>query len=321
MDETREEAVGGGTDIEEGASVGGDDEDEPFRSGFIGIIGRPNVGKSTLLNSIAGRKVAITSEKPQTTRNRIRAVLTSGEAQMIFVDTPGFHKPRDPLGERLNSMVRSTMADVDVVVFVIDGAQTIGRGDVFIAGELEKVDTPVVGVVNKVDLLDPGKTLSQLDVARHLYAFAEVVPVSSKQGDNVDTLVDILGRFIPDGPMYFPEDTVSDQPEKVLVAELIREKALRLTRDEVPHSVAVMVEGIEPRGDDLIDIEAVIYVEKESQKGILIGKGGRMIKDIGSRARADIEPLLGNKVFLELRVKVEKDWSKNPQFIQSLDYD
>ena len=298
------------------------DEEREFRSGFAGIIGRPNVGKSTLLNRLAGRKVAITSDKPQTTRNRIRAIVTSSSSQLVFVDTPGFHKPREALGERLNHMVRSTMSDVDVIVFVLDGTQTIGRGDVFIAGELEKVGTPAVGVVNKTDLLDEGKILSQLDVASHLYPFAEIVPVSSKTGANVPELAALLEAFLPPGPKYFPDEMVSDQPEKVLVAELIREKALQLTRDEVPHSVAVLVEEIRLREDgELADIEAVLYVERESQKGIIIGKGGRMIREIGTRARAEIEPLLGNKVFLELRVKVEKDWSKNPEFVKRLEYD
>jgi GTPase len=297
------------------------DEEQEYRSGFIGIIGRPNVGKSTLLNKIAGQKVAITSDKPQTTRNRIRAVVSREESQLIFVDTPGFHKPREALGEKLNAMVLSTLRDVDVIIFVLDGAQTIGKGDLFISGELEKVDTPVVGVVNKMDLLDEAKIFSQLDVAMHLYPFAHVIPVSSKIGTGLDELVSLLRPFIPPGPQYFPEDMVSDQPERVVVAELVREKALELTRDEVPHSVAVLVEEIRPREDaDLVDIEAVIYVERESQKGIIVGKGGRMIKEIGTRARRDIEPIVGNKVFLDLRVKVQKDWSRNPEFIKRLDY-
>lgn len=296
-------------------------EKDGFFSGFIGIIGRPNVGKSTLLNSLAGTKLAITSDKPQTTRNRIRAIITGEKAQLVFVDTPGFHKPREVLGEKLNSMVRSTMEGADVILFVLDGTQTIGRGDIFIAGELERVDTPVIGVVNKVDLLDEGKILSQLDVARHLYNFAELFPVSAKGGYNVGELIPDLIRFLPEGPQYFPAGEVSDQPERMLVAELIREKALELTRDEVPHSVAVLIEEIAPReGGDLVDIEAVIYVERESQKGILVGKGGRMIREIGSRARREIEPLLGNKVYLQIRVKVEKDWSKRPDFINRLDY-
>jgi GTPase len=297
------------------------DESVGYRSGFIGIIGRPNVGKSTLLNRLAGVKLAITSDKPQTTRNRIRAVVTSDEAQLVFVDTPGFHKPREALGEKLNAMVLSTLRDVDVILFVMDGAQTIGKGDLFIAGELEKVDTPAIALVNKVDLLDEDKSRSQLEVARHLFAFADVLPVSAKFGAGLEQLIERIGSFLPPGPKYFPDDMTSDQPENVLVSELIREKALELTRDEVPHSVAVLVEDIKARPQgDIVDVEAVIYVERESQKGIIVGKGGRMIKEIGTRARQDIEPLIGNKVFLDLRVKVEKDWSKNPEFIKRLDY-
>lgn len=296
--------------------------EEGHLSGFIGIIGRPNVGKSTLLNSLVGSKVAITSERPQTTRNRIRAVVTTPEAQLIFIDTPGFHKPREVLGEKMNAMVRSTMKDVDVIVFVLDGSTTIGRGDVFIAGELGSVETPVVGVVNKTDLLDEGKVDSQVEVARHLFPFVAVVPVSSKCGANVKRLMEILAGYLPEGPRYFPPETVSDQPEKVLIGELIREKALELTRDEVPHSVAVIVDEVRPREDGrIVDIEAVIYVERESQKGIVIGKGGRLIKEIGTRARQEIEPIVGSKVFLMLRVKVEKNWSKNPEFIRRLEYD
>lgn len=297
------------------------DEGQEYRSGFIGIIGRPNVGKSTLLNYLAKRKIAITSARPQTTRNRIRAVVTRPDAQMVFVDTPGFHKPRGALGEKLNHMVRTTMEDVEVVVFVLDGTQTIGRGDIFIAGELEKVKTPVLGVVNKIDLIDEEKARSQMEVARHLFPFVEVMPISSKTGINVNRLEDLLVGFLPSGPQYFEPDMVSDQPEQLLVAELIREKALELTRDEVPHSIAVMVEDIKPREDgEVVDVEATIYVERESQKGIVVGKGGRVIKEIGTRARKEIEPLLGNKIFLDLRVKVEKDWSKNPAFINRLHY-
>lgn len=297
-------------------------EENTTRSGFTGLIGRPNVGKSTLLNRLASRKLSITSDKPQTTRNRIRAVLTRGESQLVFVDTPGFHKPREALGDRLNAMVRSTMRDVEVVVFVLDGTQTIGKGDVFIAGELQKVETPVIGVVNKIDLLDEGRIMSQLDVASHLYEFEEIFPVSAVDGRNAEDLIDTLMGYMPEGPWYFPPEIETDQPEKLLVSELIREKALELTRDEVPHSIAVMVERIAPREDRLLtEIEAVLYVERESQKGIIVGKGGKMIKEIGVRSRKEIEPLLGNKVFMDLRVKVEKNWSKNPEFIKRLEYD
>lgn len=298
------------------------DEEADFHSGFVGIIGRPNVGKSTLLNGIAGRKLAITSDKPQTTRNRVRAVITREAYQMAFVDTPGFHKPKEALGEKLNALVLATLRDVDAVIFVLDGAQTIGRGDLFIAGEIKRVDTPMVAVINKIDLIDRGKVLSQIEVASHLAQFAHIVPLSAKTGDGLDVLVGVLEAFLPPGPRYFPDDMVTDQPERVLVAEMIREKALELTRDEVPHSVAVMIEDIRPREcTDLVDIEAVVYVERESQKGILVGKGGRTIREIGTRARREIEPLVGNKVFLDLRVKVEKEWSRNPEFIKRLDYE
>jgi len=296
------------------------DDGSSFRSGFVGIIGRPNVGKSTLLNRIAGRKVAITSEKPQTTRNKIRAIVTKENAQLVFVDTPGFHKPKNALGERLNHMVRSTMEDVDVITFVLDAAQTIGRGDVFIARELEKVETPVIGVLNKVDLLESEMIESQVEVAKHLLNFADVLPVSATLGYNLEILLSRLSEFLPEGPKYFDPDIITDQPEKLLVGELIREKALELTREEVPHSIAVIVEEMNPREDgELIDISAKIYVERDSQKGIIIGRGGRMIREIGTRARKEIEPLLGSKVFLDLRVKVEKDWSKNPSFLRRLE--
>lgn len=292
-----------------------------FRSGFIGLVGRPNVGKSTLLNRFARRKIAITSRKPQTTRNRIQAVITSATEQMIFVDTPGFHKPHNALGERLNSLVLGTMRDVDAVVFVLDGSQEIGTGDTYIAGELEKISTPVVAVVNKTDLLDAARVKAQVRAAEQLHRFSKVLPVSSKHGTGVEALETLLRRYLPEGPMYFPADVVCDQPETVLVSEIIREKALRLTREEVPHSIAVMVEEMRPRGEkEIIDISAVIYVERESQKGIVVGKGGRMIREIGTRARIELEPLLGSRVFLDLRVKVEKDWTRNTEFIKRLDY-
>lgn len=295
--------------------------EEEFRSGFAGIIGRPNVGKSTLLNSLVGRKVAITSEKPQTTRNVIRAIVTTENAQVIFLDTPGFHKPRQALGERLDAMVRKTFKEVDVIIFMLDGSTTIGKGDVFIANELGKVETPVVGVLGKIDLLELEEIESKIEIAKHLYPFERVIPVSAKYGKNLDELLEALISYLPPGPLYFPPDVVTDQPEEVLVAELIREKVLELTRDEVPHSVAVKAE-IKPREEsDIVDVEAVIYVERDSQKGIIIGKSGRLIKEIGSRARAEIEPLIGNHVFLDLRVKVEKNWSKNPDFIKRLGYE
>lgn len=292
-----------------------------FRSGFVGIIGRPNVGKSTLLNNLMHRKLAIISEKPQTTRNKIRCILTRDDAQIIFVDTPGLHKPRNALGERLNKAVRETLSEVDVVVFMLDGTQTIGKGDLFIAGELAGLDTPVVAVLNKIDKLSPEQVEAQLAVAANLGKFEEIIPLSAKTGENVHALIEKIVELLPEGPKYYPDDMITDQPVPFIVAELIREKVLQLTREEVPHSVAVVVQEMEKREEGgMVDIQAVIYVERDSQKGIVIGRGGRMLKEIGTRARQEIEALLGEKVFLQLQVKVEKDWSKRPQLVRRMGY-
>ncbi|MEW6553549.1 MAG: GTPase Era [Actinomycetota bacterium] len=291
------------------------------RSGFVGIVGRPNVGKSTLLNNLMHRKLAIISEKPQTTRNKIRCILTRDDAQVVFVDTPGFHKPKGALGERLNRAVRETFSEVDTIVFILDGTKSIGSGDIFIASELAELDTPVVVVLNKMDRLTPDQVEAQVAVAEKLGDFAGIIPISAKTGENVHAVIERIVETLPEGPRYYPEDTLTDQPATFIVAELIREKVLQLTREEVPHSVAVVVEGIEMReGGDLADIDAAIYVERDSQKGIIIGKGGRMLKEIGTRARAEIEPLLGNRVFLRLQVAVEKDWSKKPEMLKRMGY-
>ncbi len=292
-----------------------------YRSGFAGIVGRPNVGKSTLLNNLMHRKLAIISEKPQTTRNKIRCVWTRDDAQIIFVDTPGFHKPKNALGERLNKAVRETFSEVDIITFILDGTQTIGRGDLFIAGELAELDTPVIAVLNKRDRLSADQLEAQMAVAEKLGDFRDIIPVSAKTGENVHALIERIVEFLPEGPKYYPEDVFTDQPASFIVAELIREKVLQLTREEIPHSVAVVVKGIEKREDkELVDVEAVIYVERDSQKGIIIGKGGRMLKEIGTRARVEIEPLLGERVFLRLQVAVEKDWAKRPQMVKRLGY-
>lgn len=290
-------------------------------SGFAGIVGRPNVGKSTLLNNLMHRKLAIISEKPQTTRNKIRCVYTREDAQIVFVDTPGFHKPRNALGERLNKAVRETLAEVDTVLFMLDGTKAIGRGDMYIASELAQLDTPKVVVLNKIDRMTGDQVDAQSAVAEKLGDFSRVIPVSARTGENVHAVIEHIVETLPEGPKYYPDDVFTDQPASFIVAELIREKALQLTREEVPHSVAVVVEEIEKREErDLVDIDAVIYVERESQKGIIIGKGGRMLKEIGTRAREEIEPLLGEKVYLRLRVAVEKDWAKRPEMIRRLGY-
>ncbi len=295
--------------------------ENPYRSGFVGIVGRPNVGKSTLLNNLMHRKLAIISEKPQTTRNKIRCILTRDDAQIIFVDTPGFHKPRNALGERLNKAVRETFSEVDTIVFLLDGTKIIGKGDLFIAAELAELKTPVIAVLNKIDRLAADQVEAQKAVVEKLGGFAGIIPLSAKTGENVHALIESIVELLPEGPRYYPEDVFTDQPASFIVAELIREKVLQLTREEVPHSVAVVVEDMEKREDkDIVDIEAEIYVERESQKGIIIGKGGKMLKEVGTRAREEIEPLLGEKVFLKLHVSVEKDWAKRPQMVKRLGY-
>ncbi len=297
------------------------ESEDGYKSGFVGIIGRPNVGKSTLLNNLVHHKLAIISEKPQTTRNKIRAILTRDDAQMIFVDTPGFHKPKNALGERLIKAVRETLQEVDVIVFMLDGTKTIGKGDLFIAEELANLDTPAVAVLNKIDRLSSDQVEAQKTVVQNLGEFRDVIPLSAKTSENVHALIERIAELLPQGPKYYPEDMITEQPESFIVAELIREKVLQLTREEVPHSVAVVVDEMQQREDrDLVDIEATIYVERDSQKGIIIGKGARMLKEIGSRARQEIEALLGEQIFLNLKVRVEKDWSKRPEMLKRLGY-
>ncbi|MBE0448443.1 MAG: GTPase Era [Actinobacteria bacterium] len=299
----------------------GDRREDSFRSGFVAIIGRPNTGKSTLLNFLARRKVAIISDKPQTTRHSIRAILNLENAQIIFIDTPGLHKPRDPLGEHLNRAVRNTLRDVDAVVFIVDASQVIGSGDLFIANELSSLSTPKILVLNKVDKLTQQYIEVQMEIARQLGEFDDIFPISAATGQDIDKLVEKMVELLPEGPRYYPGDVITDQPERVIAAEFIREKVLELTREEVPHGVAVEVQEMKPRkGREIVDIFATIFVERESQKGILIGKGGRMLKEIGSRARSEIEQLLGSQVFLDLRVRVKKDWRKEERYIKQFGY-
>ena len=291
-----------------------------YRSGFVSIVGRPNVGKSTLVNRMCGRKVAITSPRPQTTRNAIRGVLTTPVAQVVFVDTPGLHKPRSVLGKRLNAVVRSTLGEVDVVLFVVDGADGVGSGDAFIAREVSRGPVPVVTVLNKIDIAAASSVQGGVEALEELGGWTPY-GVSALDGSGVPDLIDAIVEHLPEGPLYYPPDQVTDQPERVTVAELIREKVLEVTREEVPHSVAVVVEDIEPREDsDLVDVDAVIYVERPSQKGIVIGDKGGMLKTIGTRARAEIEPLLGHHVYLHLRVKVERRWQRRSALVERFGY-
>ena len=288
-------------------------------SGFVPVVGRPNVGKSTLVNSLVGEKVAITSARPQTTRNTIRGVLTTNEAQLVFVDTPGLHKPRTTLGARLNTLVDGSIAEADAVLFVLDATQRIGPGDRRIAERLLKAGAPVVVVVNKVDAASQEQTIVQLDEAGE-WDFEAYVPISALKDDGLDRVVRELVALLPDGPFFFPPEMHTDQPDQFLAAELVREKYLSRLREELPHSVAVVVGDIETRDDGVVVVPAIVYVERESQKGIVIGKGGELAKAVGSEARPELERLFGAKVFLDLRVKVEKDWQRRDHALDRLGF-
>ena len=295
-----------------------------FRSGFTCLVGRPNTGKSTLINAVVGSKVAIMSDRPQTTRHTVRGIVNRPDAQLVLVDTPGFHRPRTLLGERLNDLVVGTLTEVDVIGFCVPADQKVGPGDRFIADQLHQVAarTPVVGIVTKVDLADKDTVGERLVELTQLGGWADVVPVSAATGFQVSTLIDVLVARLPENPALYPDGELTDSPETVQVAELIREAALSGVREELPHSIAVVVDEIRPRDGraDLIDVEAVLYVERDSQKAIVIGTGGRRLRDVGAAARRQIEELLGNKVYLDLRVKVAKDWQRDPKQLRRLGF-
>jgi GTP-binding protein Era len=292
------------------------------KSGLVALAGRPNVGKSTLLNALLGQKLAIVSDKPQTTRSVVRGVLHRPEGQAVLVDTPGLHKPRTLLGQRLNDLVRGTLSEVDLILMLVDAAAGVGPGDRFLAGELAKVATPKFCVVNKMDAAPRAKMAAALQAAGTLADFAEIVPVSARTGDQLDLLVELVMRHLPEGRPLYPEGHTSDEPEQHLVAELIREKALDRVRDELPHSVAVLVEemGPDPERSDLLVIRAFLFVERTSQKPIVLGRGGSVLRDIGTRARAELEALFGTQVYLDLRVKVAKDWQRDPRQLSRLGF-
>jgi GTP-binding protein Era len=297
--------------------------DTVFRSGFACLAGRPNVGKSTLTNALVGAKVAITSDRPQTTRRVIRGIVHRPDAQLVLVDTPGLHKPRTLLGERLDSLVRSTLTEVDVIGFCVPAGEEIGPGDRFFARELANVkQTPVVVVVTKCDRVPPERVAGQLVAVSELGDWADVVPVSAVSGFQLDVLADVLVSHLPEGVPLYPEGELTDEPEQIMVAELIREAALDGVRDELPHSIAVVVEEMGPRPgrEDLTDVHAELYVERPSQKAIVIGTGGARLKDVGSRARHQIEALLGTRVYLDLHVKIAKDWQRNPRQLRRLGF-
>ena len=283
-------------------------KEKQHKSGFIAVIGRPNVGKSTLINSLIGQKIAIMSDKPQTTRNRILCILTRPEAQIVFLDTPGIHKPKHKRGEYMVKAAEGTLKEVDAIFFVVDATEKMGPGEYYILERLQATAKPVILVVNKLDLIEKEQVLPIISHYTDKYPFVGVVPISAKEETNLDALIEEVEKYLPEGPQYYPEDMVTDQPERLIVAELVREKALQLTRDEVPHAIAVDVDEMKARDNGDTYIRATIYVERDSQKGILIGAKGSMLKEIGRLARADIEMLLGTRVFLDLWVKVKKDW-------------
>lgn len=292
-----------------------------FRSGFIAIVGRPNVGKSTFLNYVVGEKIAIMSDVPQTTRNKIQGIYTTDQEQIVFIDTPGIHKAHNKLGDYMVQSAMSSLNEVDAVMFMVNADQRRGAGDDFIINRLKQIkDKPIYLVINKIDLIHPDQVFEVVESYKDALDWKEVFPISATQGNNVNELLNSLKEELPEGPQYYPEDQVTDHPERFIISELIREKVLQLTRQEVPHSVAVLIESMKSDENYLVHIQATIIVDRPTQKGIIIGKGGKMLKEIGSRARLDIEHLLGNRVYLELWVKVSEGWRDKQGMLQSYGY-
>ena len=294
---------------------------ENFKSGFVAIIGRPNVGKSTLMNHLIGQKIAITSKKPQTTRNKIQTVYTCEDGQIIFLDTPGIHKAKNKLGEYMVNVAEQTLKDVDVILWLVEPTTYIGAGEKHIAEQLQKTSLPVILVINKVDTVKKEDILQVIDNYRKLYDFAEIIPTSALRGQNTKDIVNSLFKYMPYGPMFYDEDTVTDQPQRQIVAEIIREKALHALDEEIPHGIAVTIEKMRERtGQHIVDIEATIICERDSHKGIIIGKQGSMLKKIGSNARFEIEKMLEERVNLKIWVKVKKDWRDSDTLMKNFGY-
>ena len=294
---------------------------ENFKSGFVALVGRPNVGKSTLMNHLIGQKIAITSEKPQTTRNRIQTVYTDKRGQIIFLDTPGIHKAKNKLGQYMVNVAEGTLNEVDVIMWLVEPTTYIGAGEQHIAELLSKVKTPVILAINKIDTVKDEEIIAKaIDTYKNVCPFAEIVPVSALRNQNTDKMTELLFKYLPYGPQYYDEDTVTDQPMRQIAAELIREKALRLLQDEIPHGIAVIIEQMKERDNGIFDIEATIVCERDSHKGIIIGKGGAMLKRIGSQARREIENLMGAKVNLQLWVKVRKEWRDSELYMKNYGY-
>lgn len=295
------------------------DEKKDYKSGFVALIGRPNVGKSTLLNFLVGQKVAIMSPQPQTTRNKISGIYTDDQEHIVFIDTPGIHKPKNKLDDFMDKSSYSALDEVDVVLFMVE-PEPAGKGDQYIAELLKKIKKPVFLVINKIDKVHPDKLLSIIDSYKNLGDFAEIVPISASQGNNVSELIKTIAKYLPEGPQFYDADQLTDRPEYFIVAELIREQVLKLTHEEVPHATAVVVDRMRDHEGGKLQIEATIYVERPGQKGIIIGKKGQMLKQIGIAARQEIEALLGEKVNLRLWVKVQKNWRSDPAFLKSIGY-
>ena len=293
-----------------------------FKSGFVTLIGRPNVGKSTLMNHLIGQKIAITSKKPQTTRNRIQTVYTDMErGQIVFLDTPGIHQAKNKLGEYMVNVAERTLSEVDVILWLVEPSNFIGAGEQHIIEQLKKVDTPVILIINKVDTVDKEKVLEYIDTYRKVYDFAEIIPVSALRAQNLPAVINMIFKYLPYGPQFYDEDTITDQPERAIVAEIIREKALHALDDEIPHGIAVYIDQMKQRkGQNFFDIDATIVCERDSHKGIIIGKGGAMLKKIGTNARYEIEHMLDAKVNLKLWVKVKKDWRDSDYLMKNFGY-
>ena len=295
---------------------------DKFYSGFVSLVGRPNVGKSTLMNRLIGEKIAIISNKPQTTRNRVQSILTKNDFQIVFIDTPGIHRPRHKLGEYMVKSAETTLNEVDAVLMLIEPTDKILEADRLIIEKFAKVKSPVILVINKIDTVDRERVFKVIDEYRKLYDFAEIVPISAFVGTNTDELLSVIRKYLPEGPQYFPSDMVTDQPERQIASEIIREKALRLLEDEIPHGIAVEITEMKKRKEgNLVDVRATIFCEKDSHKGIIIGKHGDMLKKIGTKARGDIERLLGSPIYLELWVKVKKDWRDSDFLLKNFGYD
>ena len=285
------------------------------KSGFVSIIGRP-----TFVNRVIGHKIAIMSDKAQTTRNKIQGVMTRDDAQIIFIDTPGIHKPKHKLGDYMMRVAKNTLSEIDAIMFMVNVNEDIGRGDEYIMEMLKNVKTPIFLVLNKIDLVHPDTMMPKIEQYQSYMDFTDIIPISALEGLNVDHFIDVLKSFLPEGPKYYPDNQISDHPEQFVVSEIIREKILHLTSEEIPHAIGVNVDRMIKEDEDRVRIEATIYVERDSQKGIVIGKGGKKLKEVGKRARRDIEMLLGSKVYLELWVKVQRDWRNKVNFIRQIGY-